>query len=77
MQPKHSAQVVNELPLGRIVRKNPSLILMGTIFGQTLFFFVAELWITRPSSLGTRGLKTTYSMQKPIAILNLHTGTSV
>jgi hypothetical protein len=40
---------------------------VGTIFGQTLFFFVAELWITRPSSLGTRGLKTTYSMQKPIA----------
>jgi hypothetical protein len=50
--------MVTELPLGRIVRENPSLIPGETNFGQALGFtyLVIEFWITRSLSLGTREL---------------------
>jgi hypothetical protein len=53
-KPCDKAQVVNELPLGRIVRENPSS--MQTIFGQILgFFFLGTGGLTHKTKMGVEG----------------------
>ncbi|MCI87582.1 hypothetical protein A2U01_0108866 [Trifolium medium] len=46
MKPRHWAEVVNELPLGRIVQENPSSIPGGNDSWPDFTYFAAELWIT-------------------------------
>jgi hypothetical protein len=64
-EPRHWAQVVNELPLGRIVQENLSSIPGRKILGQALLTSQPNSGLPGPASPGNQSVNTEkrYSMQ--------------